>query len=414
VAAAACAVQHGYGEGFRNPPPGTFSLSRAGGRIAQVDNAEAAYHNPANVVDLPTMQVEAAPGIVYFKVEHEGGSTETTDPVKFLPDAFFTMPLIKDKLALGVAVTTPFGISNEWDKDKGKFTDPTSWRYLTPYFSELITINANPSLSWKINDRLSVGAGLDVFWSQITFKQYYPPLSVTIPGAGTFTSPETTFKARGDGIGLGGNAGLTFKITDKQRVAVTYRSPFSINYNGDLRFENTPLGATQSSDFDSKVRFPTIVSVGYGIQLSDTVRLETDVEWLQFSRFKNLAIDAGANNANFGADDSRRNLRQDWDDTFTAGIAADWHFADDWTLRGGYQYYETPVPDETFSPTIPDSNQHAITSGISYSHGHHTGEFAYSWVIYEDRNINNDQVAAFNGHYEMNVHLFALSYAYRF
>src|SRR5689334_20387410 len=85
AAAAACAAQQEHGEGFRNPPPGTFSLSRAGGRIAQVDNAEAAYHNPANVVDIPAMTIEAAPGIVYFKVDHENGSSETTDPVKFLP-----------------------------------------------------------------------------------------------------------------------------------------------------------------------------------------------------------------------------------------------------------------------------------------------------------------------------------------
>jgi long-chain fatty acid transport protein len=259
-----------------------------------------------------------------------------------------------------------------------------------------------------------VGAGLDVFWSQITFKQYYPPVSVTIPGAGTFTSPETTFKAQGDGFGLGGNAGVTFNLTDKQKVAVTYRSPFSINYDGDLRFENTPLGATQSSDFDTKVRFPTIISVGYGIQVTDTVRLEADVEWLEFSRFNNLAIDAGGNNGNFGADDSRRNLRQNWDDTFTAGIAGDWRFADNWTVRGGYQYYETPVPDETFSPTIPDSNQHAITAGLNFNNGHHSAELAYGWIIYESRDIANDQVPAFNGHYEMNVHLFAASYAYRF
>ena len=416
IASALCAMHpDAQAEGFRNPPPGTFSLARAGGRIAQIDNAEAAYHNPANLVDLDRTEIELAPGLVYFRVEHEGGSTETTDPVKYLPHAFFTTPIIPETLAFGLALTTPFGISNEWDRDEGRFIDPnpaTSWRYATPYFSELITINANPSLSWKINDKVSVGAGLNVFWSQVTFRQYYPPLSVTIPGVGTFTSPETQFKAKGDGFAFGGNAGVTFSLTEKQKIAVTYRSPFSVNYEGDLRFENTPLGASESSDFDTKVRFPTIISFGYGIEITETIRLEADVEWLEFSRFNNLAIDAGANNSNFP--EPNRNLNQDWDDTFTVGLAGDWRVCPDWTVRGGYQYYETPVPDHTFSPTIPDSNQHAITAGLGYANGHHAAELAYGYIIYEDRNITDDQVPNFNGRYEMDVHLFAASYAYRF
>ena len=38
-----------YSEGFRNPPPGTFNLGRAGGRIAQVDDSSAVQQNPANL-----------------------------------------------------------------------------------------------------------------------------------------------------------------------------------------------------------------------------------------------------------------------------------------------------------------------------------------------------------------------------
>src|SRR5687768_16284176 len=93
VAAAAVAVSEpARAEGFRNPPPGSFSLARAGGRRAQIDNAEAAYHNPANVVDVPGITLEVAPTIVYMKVEHENALTgeraETTDPLKILPNAF--------------------------------------------------------------------------------------------------------------------------------------------------------------------------------------------------------------------------------------------------------------------------------------------------------------------------------------
>src|SRR5690606_32848698 len=122
---------------FRNPPPGSFSLARAGGRYAQVDNAEAAYHNPANLVDLPA-SIEASPTFVYLKVDYDGpaGTAETKDPFKILPHAFFTTPIIENKLAAGFALTTPFGLANEW-KREGSFGPAGAWRY-TPYYTEMV------------------------------------------------------------------------------------------------------------------------------------------------------------------------------------------------------------------------------------------------------------------------------------
>jgi len=246
---------------------------------------------------------------------------------------------------------------------------------------------------------------LDLLWSELTLKQFFPPF----PGFGI---PENPVKAQGDGMGVSGNIGITWNITDKQRVAATYRAPFDIEYEGDLEFENNPQlpGASQKSDFESEIDFPGIFGFGYGIELTDAIRLESNVEWIQFSRFERLPLNAGANSGFFPTE-----IDQDWDDTFTIGLAGDWRFARDWTWRAGYQYYESPVPDHTFSPTIPDANQHAITTGISYSAGAHRAEFSYGYIHYDDRDIDNSGTAAvFNGHYEILVHLFSVGYTYQF
>ncbi|MGZ8940652.1 MAG: OmpP1/FadL family transporter, partial [Limisphaerales bacterium] len=97
----------------------------------------------------------------------------------------------------------------------------------------------------------------------------------------------------------------------------------------------------------------------------------------------------------------------------TIGLAGDWRFAEHWTWRAGYQFYESPVPDHTFSPTIPDANQHALTTGLAFRGGSHQAEFAYGYIRYDDRDINNAG-SMFNGHYEMSVHLFSLGYTYQF
>jgi long-chain fatty acid transport protein len=406
TAAAVALQQAAVGEGFRNPPPGAFSLARAGGRRAQIDTADAAYHNPANVVDIPQITLEASPTFVYIKTEHQnqatGQSAETTDPFKVLPNFFATFPILDNKLAAGLAVTTPFGLSNEWDKE-GAFAPGGAYRNATAWYTELMTVDVGPSISWRINDRISFGAGLDVYWSQITLKQFFP----AIP---PFGLPENPVRARGDGMAVGGNAGLTINLTDNQRLAFTYRSPFTVDYDGNVKFDNPPLvpGTAQESDFSSRIQFPTVVGVGYGIKLSDTVRVEADGEWLQFSNFDQLPLHTGANKL------LEQSVAQNWKDTFTVGIAGDWRFHDNWTLRGGYQFYETPVPDSTFSPTIPDANQNAFTFGIDFHSGHHEAEFAYGYIRYDDRDINNGPAYPFNGHYETTVHLFALAYSFRF
>jgi len=389
------------GEGFRNPPPGTFDLGRAGGRIAQVDDSSAVQQNPANLVDLTNIEAQLTPTIIYISssfTSPSGQSASTTDPWKLLPNFFASMPLKNDKFAIGLGITVPYGLANQWNQNSSAFAQPTgTLTYFAPYFSQLITINVNPTISMKLGDKLQVGAGLDVMWSDLEFKQLLSPFV-----------PNLYAQAQGTGVGVGGNVGVTWNITDHQRFAVTYRSPITINYSGTTAFNNS--GGVPSTSFGSQITFPTIVSVGYGIQVNDAVRLESDVEWIQFSRFKNLPVNVGANLLAVPS----QNIAENWRDTFTAGFGGDWKFSDNWVLRGGYQFYQSPVPDSTFSPTIPDADQNVITVGIGWKGRRSSLEAAYGLDFYNTRNITTDQNPAFDGRYTFNVHLFSLAYRYSF
>jgi len=393
-----------HGEGFRNPPPDSFSLGRAGGRITHIESAAAVQQNPANLVNLTNLQVELTPSVVRIHAEYEsplGQAAETTHPWKVLPNAYVALPMLDSKVVAGLGITAPYGISSEW-KQEGAFADPMGLRYQTPWFTELETVNINPSLAMRIGESVSVGAGLDVMWSQLSFKQFYP----WAPWGGTGT--EGNIYAEGDGVGLGGNIGLTWQVAEGHRVSITYRSPISIDYDGGFTINNIPLaaadaGVTPRSDFSSKIKFPTIIAVGYGIDVSDTVRLEVAGEWVQFSNFKSLRIDAANNNMLLPT----TTYPQNWDDTFTVGIGGDWKFAEDWVLRFGYQYYQSPVPDSTLSPTIPDADQNVFTIGLGYSSGHHSVEVAYGLDFYEKRTVPS-------GTYDIDVHLMSAAYRYSF
>jgi long-chain fatty acid transport protein len=403
-------------EGFRNPPPGTFNLGRAGGRIAQIDDASAVQQNPANLTELTNIELQLTPTIVYISAEFKsanGHTASTKEPWKFLPNFFAAMPLKDDRFALGLGLTAPFGLASQWNENSGAFAFPTGvLRYQTPYSTDLKTLNFNPTLSFRLNEHLSLGAGLDIMWSDLTFKQFYPWL--IFPNS-VGNEPDGHVKANGDGIGYGGNVGLTWHITERQQLAVTYRSPMNVNYNGDFSIDNiTPtasfLGAKPKSDFETTLQFPTIVSIGYGVKVTDTIRLEMDAEWVEFSRFKSLDLNVG-NNA-FLLQSTK--IPQNWKDTFTVGIGGDWSFAKNWVLRAGYQFYQSPVPSSTLSPTIPDADQNVFTVGLGYTCGRHSFEIAYGADFYNDRHITNDQNPAFNGKYELTVHLFSLAYTFAF
>jgi long-chain fatty acid transport protein len=257
----------------------------------------------------------------------------------------------------------------------------------------------------RLGEYLQLGMALDVMWSEVTLKQFYP----WFLGTGNLADPDGRIKAEGDGVGVGGKVGLTLQLTERQRIALTYRLPMNIDYDGGFQVDNVPAGlggGTFRTDFKTTIKFPTIIAAGYGINLTDKIRIEADVEWLQFSRFKDLPLIV----AN-GLPGLPASVHEDWRDTFTIGIGGDWRINEHWVVRAGYQFYQSPVPDSTFSPTIPDADQNVITVGVGYTYKKHSIEAA---DFYDKRHIENNQNPAFNGNYDITVHLFSFSYRFTF
>jgi long-chain fatty acid transport protein len=240
-------------------------------------------------------------------------------------------------------------------------------------------------------------------YSSLEIRQYLSPLV-----------PNFEAHASGDGVGAGGNLGITWNITERQRLALTYRSTMTVDYRGNTDFENTGAANNPVTSFGTQVKYPNIIQAGYGVDLTDSIRLESDVEWLQFSMFKNLPINSGTASTPYGSVNLSQTVPEAWHNTFTAGFGGDWKFADHWVVRGGYQYFESPVPNSTFSPLIPDADQNVITMGLGWHAQHVSLEFAYGLDFYNDRNITSDVNPAVNGKYTFNVHLFSLAFRYAF
>ncbi len=395
-AAAGIWAQTAGADGFRNPPDTAAALGKAGNHIVWVDDASAVFYNPANLVDVPSSQLQVSSLVGYSRADYNGqlGQSETENPWSLLPAVALASPLHatdqETDLALGFGVHAPFGRKTHWENDGP-----------LPLKTEMSVIDASPELAWRVTDSVSVGAGLDMYYGQLKFRQLLP------------FGPGSHVEADADGYAVGGNAGITWRITPDQRLALTYRSPFDLKFSGDLETENLPSPplppAVPESDFDTTFRFPTIVALGYGIRLTETVRMEAKVEWLQFSRFKTMKIGVGDNAPVAGAL-GLSDMPQNWDDTWTFGIGPEWRFARDWTLRAGYVYLPSPIPDGTFAPTALDVDQSVVSVGLGYQRGCHAVDLAYAIGIFDERHVGASQqdTYAFEGH------LAALTYTYAF
>lgn len=386
-----------WADGFRNPPDTAAALGKAGKHIVWVDDASSVFYNPANLVDVPSNQVQLSSLVGYSHANYYGRlrQTETEAPWGLLPNFALAWPLRDEHdLTIGLGIHVPYGRQTRWDEDG-------MLRYKAPVLSKMMVLDITPALAWRVSDTVSLGAGLDIYYGQLQIKQLLP-----LPG-GRIT-------AEADGVAAGGNAGITWHITPSQRLAFTCRTPFDLEFTGQMQTRNIPRPAVDESDLATTFKYPTILALGYGIQCSESFRIEANLEWLQFSRYENMAIDAGDNNRLLkvlGLADTPQN----WTDSWTFGLGADWRFAPRWIARTGYLYLQSPIPDETFAPSMLDVNQSVVSIGCGYQNGQHAIDFAYAVGLFDTRRASSGRIPGIEqGAYEFQGHLAALTYTYAF
>lgn len=256
-------------------------------------------------------------------------------------------------------------------------------------------MNVNPSAGWKANEWLALGAGVDMFFSTLELRSLMP-----------FGQA----RAETSGFGLGANAGATLTVAEGHRIALTYRSPVSVDYDGDFKLRGATPPGLADSDFETEIDFPDIAVLAYGAEITESVRGEVAVEWIGWSSMKALPVDAGPNQPLAGPP----SVPYDWDDTWTINAGFDWAFASQWIARAGYSYVPSPVPSRTFSPLLPDADRHIVALGLGYQDGRHAVDLVWTLNFVDDRTIAGNQVPPFDGVYEIDPQLIALSYRYLF
>jgi len=386
-------------EGYRNPPASASSLARSGAATAFINDPSTVALNPANMAMMSSSEGQIAINAVNTRVTFNpadgANSVKSPDNWQFLPNFFGVFPLKENErgMTAGLGLTTPYGQSVEWPEHG-------ALQYSVPYSIRMRLLNVNPAFAMQLTPTLFIGVGADLFLSDLRIER----LADNGPAPA-----DADITMDGDGHGWGGNIGLTWLMLPGQRIALTYRSTVKVDYSGDTDVSNLDPRLPASSGFDTEIKFPNIIAAAYGFEYSEELRFEVDVEWLEYSVNDTMPLDVGAYNPLMP-----REIRNDWKDTWTLGISGEWDYSPEWTFRAGYAFLESPIPDETFTPALPDSDRHVLSIGAGWAKGPHAIDLAYSYSIYEDRDISNNQNPALNGNYEFNSFLAGASYNLKF
>ena len=273
-----------------------------------------------------------------------GGTALVRDPVQkgVLPGSAVSLRL-SDRLALGMALTSPFSFTTDYD--------PDGWQRYSAIRTRLITIDLQPSLAFAPTDWLSLGAALNVEYADAFLSNALPNLA---PG-----SPDARIRITGDGIDLGWSAGAQMRPAPKVTLALSYKSAIEHKLDGDVAISGFtgPLAA-RNLEADTTARFttPWQLIVGARAGLSDRLILNGQVVRFGWSKFDQLDFGAPLNTF----------IPQGYRNTWSYAVGVDGRLTDALTLRSGVQFDQTPTRDATRDPRVPDGNRVNYNVGASY------------------------------------------------
>lgn len=337
----------------------------------------------------------------------------------FVPNFYYVQELTK-RVWFGMGINVPFAALNSYHSDwKGRYQ---------AIDSDITAFNFNPSLSLKVTEKLSLGAGFNVQYlkSKLTNAIDFGTicLSALTPAscAGQGLLPQQAdghVSLKGDSVGFGYNFGVLYAVSPKINFGVSYRSRIShhIESNANFSVPGNAMLLTQTDSFvdtgsRTSVTLPDNVMFGMSYRIKPRWTLSADAQWTHWSLIRELRTDFKSNQA----DDVQA---MNWNDTWRYAFGVNYLTENNkWMFRTGFAYDETPIPNpKNRSARLPDSNRYWLTAGFTYAllkniniHG------AYAHLFLDSPSINRTGVTGdtLSGKYAEQVDIIGLQLDWRF
>lgn len=376
------------------------------GSAAVAENASTIYFNPAGMTQLQDREVSGGLAAIgpSFKFKDDGsnvgalmgtGNGGDAGGWAAVPNGYISWALTKD-LYVGLGINAPFGLVTEYD-------NPWLGAAQSVKF-DLETININPSIAYRVNDKVSVGAGLN--WQRVK-AEYVRQASIAAITAGPvvvadFSNVQSTMNLKDDAWGW--NVGALFTVSPSTKIGVSYRSQIKYNTTGDVKLAsdgssagnlalaNLPAGA--ASDLKASLTMPDSAILSITQKLDSKWEMLGDVSWTGWSSIPKVDIMRTSGNLSLSpATAKAQTLGTDFKDTWRVALGANYALNDAWKLKFGVAYDQTPVKNATSRLTaLPDNDRIWLTTGAQWMPSKDSKvDFGVAYIHVKDARISNDQ-----------------------
>lgn len=408
---------------------GTKSIAIGGAYISLAEDATAVYWNPARLSAQKTHLLAFATDIIpmtSYKNDDMNIDTETEMNHYISPNFFANYNL--GKFALGFGAFVPSGIGTDWNgEDLLAFNGPA---YLDPsqtipnpyaekvfeWKSEIAVLDFSPACAYKINDRISLGAALNIYYGMLNLKRPEDMLDVTsnpgTPQSGTDHMMDTQTAFDVTGMGYGATIGLAWEclLLENLNFGLTYRTPSTVEFEGDADIDLQGVG---KKDAEMDIEWPTWIGFGSSYKFNEKLTLAFDLHYSDWSSVDTLVAKIKDMPDGQGGTYTRiQKMPQNWEAKTQIRLGASYMLSECLTLRSGYYYDPAPAPDETLNILFPSSTNHVGTMGFSYKFNKKFSmDFASEYLFGAERDVEQAE-HNMPGKHQMDILTFSLGLKY--
>ena len=296
-------------------------------------------------------------------------SHNPTDPTP-VPNLYAAQKIADGAGAIGFGINVPFGLATKSGSDWYGRYDAIE--------ASLKTINIGLVGAYRINERWSIGGGVDLQYANTKLVAAIPnPLAPGGPSPATDGRVETYGHAWTPGF----NVGLLYAADADTRLGLHYRSGMKHDIEGAATLSGLAAGNGTYRAL-ANVELPAIATAGIWRHVPNTPwTLMAEFEWYQWSHFRDIVTHYD------GLPDTVRVTH--YRDSFAVAVGADYRIDDAWTLRGGVQYDRTPTVDGFRDTTVPDADRLWLGFGATWRHSNALFvDFAFNHVFFRDTNVD--------------------------
>jgi len=334
--------------GYKIPEQSLNSMALGAAYVAHTSGADTAYFNPAAMSFMEDKQYAEVgltlahlPSNVYSLMEPYSGQSEVEDIL--IPNTHYVANAMGD-FRWGISIVAPGGLTKRWE---------TPYQKLYAEEFTLKIVELNPSVSYKVTDKFSVGGGLRFIYSE-----------GVVNSDGAEAGAPIKREMEGDTIEFGYNLAMIYKPTDDINLAVTYRSNIDLDEEGKANLYFGGVG--KQYDATVSVPLPAALNLSVSKTWDETFTLEFNYERTYWSAYETLDFNYGSTVTNPILDSVFNTpLARDWEDTNTFRVGATIEM-EKLTVMMGFAIDETPVPSETIGFELPDADAKIFSMGFRY------------------------------------------------